>query len=158
MEHSGPPGPEKVATAEARGKPIPSVADLRAELFEQLQQLKRTTLFYRERVSHVTADLSKEQSLYEQLKQRYEAQSEKFQQLQSEKVLWKSNVELKREQVELLKQELEVVTAEWRKARSNELAIKQLEKNNQYLERLVITVAFSIPMAVIAEKQFRSRL
>mmetsp|Transcript_4328 Transcript_4328/g.6420 ORF Transcript_4328/g.6420 Transcript_4328/m.6420 type:complete len:152 (-) Transcript_4328:111-566(-) len=135
-----------------------SAETLHAELLSQLEQLKRATSHYRERMSQVANKLNKEQTNFENLKALYDEQNLRFRKLQHDQVCWKNDIEKKREEVRCLKQELEKVTSEWRRSRQAELRNEELEENNKYLERLVITVAVSVPIALLAEKSFRSKL
>lgn len=134
------------------------VAELQMELRQQLKQLQRTTSHYREKMVHVAQDLDREESKFDQLKELYEEQAQRYNELQREHVLWRNDVEQKQVEVRTLKQELEQVTTQWRKARIAELRNEELEESNRYLERLVITVALSVPLALMAEKSLRSKL
>ncbi|GBG27435.1 Hypothetical Protein FCC1311_036562 [Hondaea fermentalgiana] len=128
------------------------------ELREQLEQLRRATLHYRQKMSQVSQDLNREQDNYEQLRQLYEAQMARFQMLQQAQISWQDDIERKKEEVRSLREELDHVTLQWRKARQAELRNEELEETNRYLERLVITVAVTVPIALLAEKQLRSKM
>jgi chromosome segregation ATPase len=131
----------------------------RAELRQQLLQLKRATAFYRERVAHVASELDREQSNYTELLKRYEEQSVEVSKLRCEYEHWRSDVETKREELRRLRDELELVTGQWRRIQQLQaLETQSLEENNRYLERLLTAVAVSIPMALVIEKQLRSKL
>mmetsp|Transcript_13341 Transcript_13341/g.25721 ORF Transcript_13341/g.25721 Transcript_13341/m.25721 type:complete len:171 (+) Transcript_13341:427-939(+) len=128
------------------------------EIREQLEQLQRATQHYRHKMSQVSDDLNREQNNYEKLRQLYEAQMARFQSLQQAQILWQDDIDRKKEEVRSLREELDRVTLQWRKARLAEMRNEELEETNRYLERLVITVAVSVPIALLAEKQFRSKM
>ncbi len=131
----------------------------RAELRQQLLQLKRATAFYRERVARVAGELDREQSNYTELLRRYDEQSAEVSKLRCEHEHWRSDVESKREELRRLREELELVTGQWRRMQQLQaLETQSLEANNRYLERLLTAVAVSIPMALVIEKQLRSKL